>query len=66
MHDLRKVEILKNGQWCETNFESICAGDTFRMFESTSEAVVDKNGNTQFVAKTNPYMTSDGVLGVDI
>lgn len=65
MQDFRKVEILKDGEWNEANFESIRAGDIFRMFESTGETVMDNNGNTQFLAKTRPYMTSHGVLGVD-
>lgn len=66
MEDLRKVEVLKDGKWQEIEFKKIHKGDIFRLFESTGEPVMDNNGKTEFVAKNEPYMTSDGVLGVDI
>jgi hypothetical protein len=66
MEDMRKVEVLKNGKWQSIEFKDICKGDIFRLFESTGEPVIDNNGKTEFVAKSEPYITSDGVLGVDI
>ena len=45
MSDLRKVEVLSNRdqQWKEIPFEQLRKGDTFRMFESTGEPVLDEN-----------------------
>lgn len=66
MKDLRKIEVLKNNKWQEINFEHLHKGDIFRMFESTGEPVVDNKGNRHFKAVSEPYMTPDGVLGIDV
>lgn len=66
MEDLRRVEILRNGQWQEVDFGFIKAGDIFRMFEATGEPVVDNNGNRLFIAISNPYKTKEGLWVVKI
>jgi len=53
-------------KWTSIEFEKIRAGDRFRLFESTGEPVADEVGKSEFVAKTNPYITEDGVWGIDI
>ena len=65
MSDLRRAEILVNDKWVGIEFEGIKAGDRFRLFESTGEPVVDENGKNEFIAKTDPYITKDGVYGID-
>lgn len=47
-------------------FEDIKAGDRFRLFKYTGEPVMDENGKSELIAKTDPYITKDGVYGVDI
>jgi len=56
MTELRKVEImLADVGWTEAKFRDVMKGDHFRLFEVTGEAVVDGEGNTEFVAAKNAY-----------
>lgn len=63
--DLRKVEVLRKGKWVEVNFSDLHNGDTFRMFESTGEPVIDDEGNAKFIATSEPY-EYEGVWAIDI
>lgn len=70
MNDLRRVrvDVLVDGKWTDVEFKEIKAGDRFRLFRSTGEPVVDKNGKSEFIAKSDPYITKyyDGVYVIDI
>jgi hypothetical protein len=58
MENLRKIEKKVNDKWVEIPFTELKNGDTFRMFESTGEPVVDPNhGNprTEFLAIGDLY-----------
>lgn len=65
MNDVRKIEIFKNEQWTESDFLDIKTGDRFRLYEPTGEIVKGNNGESEFIAKNNPYIM-DGVYGVDV
>ncbi len=65
VNDLRRAEVLVGDKWIDIEFEEIRAGNRFRLFESTGEPVVDENGKSEFIAKTDPYITKDGVYGID-
>lgn len=66
MNDFRSVEILINDEWLPIEFKNIKKGDTFRLFESTGEPVLSEDGDTEFIAISNPYITKGGVDGIDI
>ena len=66
MSDFRSVEILVDGEWLPIEFKNIKKGDTFRLFESTGEPALGEDGGTEFIAASNPYITKDGVDGIDI
>ncbi len=66
MNDLRSAEILIKDEWLPIEFKNIKKSDTFRLFESTGEPVSGEDGDTEFIATSNPYITKDGVDGIDI
>lgn len=66
MNDFRSAEILINDEWLPIEFKNIKKGDTFRLFESTGEPVLSKDGDTEFIAISNPYIAKGGVDGIDI
>jgi hypothetical protein len=65
MNDLRKVEVLKYGEWVEIDFKDLHCFDIFRMFEPTGEPVTDENGFTVFIADSEPFVL-DGVYAIKI
>lgn len=66
MLDLRKVEILKDGEWIEIKFDELKKDDTFRMFESTGEEVYNNNGENILVALSDAFAGENGVLTIKI
>jgi hypothetical protein len=54
--ELRKVEILVDGQWTPIQMTEIKAGDRFRMFEPTGEPVLGMSEETEWVAATDGYL----------
>lgn len=66
MSDLRKVEILKDGEWIEIEFCELKKDDIFRMFEPTGEEVYDNNRENIFVASSDAFAGENGVLTINI
>lgn len=66
MLDLRKVEILKDGEWIEIEFCELKKDDIFRMFESTGEEVYNDNGENIFVALSDIFAGENGFLTINI
>ena len=66
MLDLRKVEILKDGEWIEIEFSNLKKDDVFRMFESTGEEVRNDHEEDVFVALTDAFVGENGVLTINI
>lgn len=62
----RKVEIFTKGGWREINFEELKPGDKFRMFKPDGTPVEDSDGNRVFIAISEPFLTEDNVLAVEI
>ena len=57
---LRQVEIMVAGAgWTKCKFSDVFEGDQFRLFESTGEPVIDNNGQTEFVAIKDAYISRD-------
>lgn len=66
MNDKRRVQIRKGGDnWVDILFKDITILETFRVFEPTGE-LVDVDGNTNFIATSNPYKNNKGVLTIKI
>jgi len=65
MHDLRKIEVLVDGKWEHINLCELKSGDTFRMFESTGEPVVDEKGRKVWIV-TSDIFIKDGMLAINI
>jgi hypothetical protein len=67
LEELRKVEVLEDGNWVEIQFEYLKVGDKFRMFESTEEEVIGLYGTTEWVVSRGPYrLSADSVWTVDV
>ena len=66
MNSIRKVEVFRDGNWLNTNFEDISINDTFRLFEDDGTLVKDKKGNTVFSASTNAYINKDQIWEVGV
>lgn len=64
--DSRKTEIYTNDNWQAIDFQQIKKGDTFRLFESTGEAVIGGRSETEWIAMSNAFLIDDGVWTVDI
>ena len=60
MIDMRDVEKKIGDKWLLlSGIDKLNRGDTFRMFEPTGEPVKDKQGNTIFLALSNPYWSDN-------
>lgn len=55
----RKIEVNRDGVWFPILFKDLHKGNTFRMFESTGEPVIDDKGNTDFIAISEPYLSNN-------
>lgn len=66
MLDLRKVELLKDGEWIEIEFYELKEDDIFRMFESTGEEVYNNNGENILVALSDAFVGENGILTIRI
>ena len=66
MKDLRKVEVLINNEWVERDFAELRKGVKFKMFEPTGEPVVDNEGETEWIAISDPFKTESGVWAIEI
>lgn len=60
------MEIFTESGWKEINFEELKAGNIFRMFNSDGTPVKDRDGNKIFIAISEPFLTEDNVLAVEI
>ena len=59
MSDIRRIEVLKEGNWAEINFSDIKKGDVVRMFEPTGDPVLVENKYAEW------RVTSDGAYSRD-
>lgn len=66
MLDLRKVELLKDGEWIEIEFYELKEDDIFRVFESTGEEVRNDHEENILVALTDAFVGENGVLTIKI
>ena len=57
---LRKIEVLKNGEWVVVGHSDVKSGDSFRMFDSDGTAAFD---GEIFIAKTDSFMNEAGEWG---
>lgn len=55
---------LKNSKWEEIPFEKLCDGDIFRLLQDDG-AVTDKEGNSVWIARGEPYLSEENVLQID-
>lgn len=62
--DFRKVERLDGETWAEIPFENLRTGDTFRLFDITSDPI--ENGTTNYIATSDAFPCEpDGNWGVE-
>ncbi len=62
MLDKMIVEILKDGEWVESNLRSLVIGSKFRIRDPlTKEIFVGDNNHTEFVITSKPYIDKDGI-----
>ena len=62
--EFRKCEIKINDSWELTEFKNLKKDDLFRLFDY-NEPVVNKNGNSEFIALTDAYLDHD-IYTVDV
>lgn len=56
MNKYRTAQVLINDKWIDIEFKNIKEGDKFRLFEPDGTIVKDNDGNTEFIATSNPYL----------
>jgi hypothetical protein len=61
----RTAQVLINGGWQDIEPIDIKEGMTIRMFEPDEKPVLGVDGSTEFVAKSEVYYLSYGVIGFD-
>jgi len=67
MSDKMVVEIFKDEEWVESNFQSLVIGSKFRIRDPhTKEIFVGDNNHTEFIVTSKPYVNKDGIGTVDI
>lgn len=67
MEDLMVIEILKDEEWVESNFQDIVIGSKFRMRNPhTKEIFVGDSNKTEFIATSKPYTNKDGIGTINI
>lgn len=64
MNELRKVQKLNNGIWEDIEFQNLKLGDTFRLFESDGEPVINDKGESEFVTISDLYLV-DGIWAIE-
>lgn len=53
---LRDIEVKYGDKWLLIdNFQKLKKGQTFRMWDDETTPVYDRNGNTEFLAISDPY-----------
>jgi hypothetical protein len=66
MEELRKVEVLRDGEWSEIQFKELEVDDKFRMFEPDRSPVIGLAGAIEWVVTKGPYRrTEDEVWTVE-
>jgi hypothetical protein len=61
MKTTRLVAILQDsGRWLDREIQDVRKSQIFIMYEPNGQMVVDKTGNSIFMAITDPYKDSDG------
>ncbi|MFW6025941.1 MAG: hypothetical protein ACOCRX_06315 [Candidatus Woesearchaeota archaeon] len=66
MSDDRQVQILKNGEWENIDFENVELGDIIRFIEPNGDIVKNAFGNQEFQAVSEPFnREEDGVLTIN-
>jgi hypothetical protein len=64
--DTREVQVNRNDQWVNIEFNELYKDEDFRMFESTGEEVRDSKGNTVFRTTSEPYLNNDEIWQIDV
>jgi hypothetical protein len=65
MDDVRKVEILKSGEWKEVAFPDLKDGDIFRMFEPNGDPVISNvDGTIHWKVAGEPYLNEENIWTV--
>lgn len=58
----RKID----SEWQDIKFEELKDGDIFRMYKSTGELVIDRDGDFEFMADNDAYVNENGIYEVKI
>lgn len=57
---LRDIEVKYGDKWLLIDsFHKLKKGQTFRMWDDIDTPVYDRNGNTEFLATSDPYYDED-------
>lgn len=62
--NLRKVEVFRGDEWRDVRMIDVRKGERFRMFER-ERPVVDKEGRTEWIARTNGFVGGSGVATIE-
>lgn len=63
----RIIKIKNNNEWIERQFKDIKKGDIFKAYDD-DEPVTDEDGNTEFIAVSDPniYEVGEDLLSIDV
>jgi len=63
MKELRRVKVLREGQWVQVRMKELKVGEKFRMFEPDGTPVIDSRDNitTEWVVAEQPTEQEDVV-----
>lgn len=63
----RIIKIKNNNEWIERQFQDIKKGDIFKAYDD-DEPVTDEDGNTEFIAVSDPniYEVGEDLLSIDV
>jgi hypothetical protein len=62
----RKAKFLKDEKWIDINPLELEKGMTFRMFEEDNTPVKNVNGDINFFATSDAYVSKSGIIGINM